>query len=237
MSYTVKDRYQPYEGSGELIEVNVLKESYADWDYVDKVYEFVKDALDQCYQEGDFPGGILARKIETDAVLSCESPNYFQDGNEFLDDNGIYGDGSYLWVIGGCGNFFVAEAAVEGAWQERRQAFIDQSTRPSKRLTAIQGIHEALHPYLHAENCNEVIQQVLSGEETSGNSNDHGLGMVRPGLIMPSMTTPMLNYYGQAEAETGDCSNWESDHDHGDTLAECTIEALELSRDHSLGQH
>ncbi|NEU58978.1 hypothetical protein [Halorussus sp. MSC15.2] len=225
MAYTLKDsKYNGDTGGDQVLEVNVLKASNPDAKYWDKTYNFVVDTLDSLYNDGYVPATI-ARKYDTDKTIDCN--NKFSDGNSWLNDNN-FGDGMYLWVV----KCDTAVAHDRNGWAERRQGFIGTTRYPNAHQTAFSGVHEALHPYIYADVCDEV--------QKFGVSSDHELGKVlnTGSLLNPNQASTMLGHYGQSVAEASDsCDRWKSVDRYKNEQTVCTKKSLKRSWQHDAGQH
>lgn len=216
------------------LEINVMRESSADDAYWDKAYDYVSKEVERIYNNTSLDGAIT-RKYDTDASIGCDS--LFSDGNDWLNNNDINGDGVYQWIVGGCEDTFVAVASGgHDGWNQREQGFVGQNSRSNKHQVATQAVHEGLHPYLAADNCDQIIDDILNGDTDGDNSNDHNLGHVYTGW--GDDASPMLGHYGDYEAEAGNCSDnaWTVD-GYSRKVTSCTMEALELSSDHDAGNH
>lgn len=226
------------DSSGErVLEINVLRESYAEEKYWDKTYQYVVDMLDAVYNHSQYSvPGTIARKYDTDAVIGCNS--LFDDGNKWLDEAGIdNGDGQYLWVVGACDNTHIAVAADSGAWKNRRQGFIGDSSYPNAHQVAFSGVHEGLHPYILAGPCDEINSKVLNGEQVSDGDGSYEYSDHELGEIQGDEGTTMLGHYGQDIAENGDCDYWTSRNGYVNDLSSCTHRAIKLSREHAGNEH
>ncbi|PSP78428.1 hypothetical protein BRC81_07745 [Halobacteriales archaeon QS_1_68_20] len=239
MSYDIVDSsYNGDTGSTYgVAEINVMRESSASQSYWDRAYSYISDELDRIYQNTSLDGTI-ARKYDTDADIGCN--NLFDDGNQWLDDNGLTGDGSHVWIVGGCDDTHIATSGGgdNGAWDSRTQGFVGENTYPNEHEVAFSAIHEGLHTHLAANTCDRVRSEVLNGETTDdGNSDDHHLGMVYTSWWGDDASV-MLGHYGNDIADNGDCDQtaWTID-GYDNDVTDCTLRALELSSEHAAGQH
>lgn len=236
MSYDVVD-IQSHGDTGStygVLEINVMRDSMADNAYWDKAYNYVSSEVERIYNNTSLDGAIT-RKYDTDALIDCD--NLFQSGREWLDANDLTHDGVFQWIVGGCSDTFIAVASGgHDAWNQREQGFVGQNSRDNKHQVATQAIHEGLHPYLAADNCNQIISDILNGDTDGDNSNDHNLGDVYTGFGDES--SPMLGHYGDYEAEAGNCNDNALTVDgYSKNVNSCTMRALELSSEHDAGNH
>lgn len=242
-SYTQEKHKFNGNSSGErVLEINVMRESYAEDRYWDRTYQYVVDMLDAVYNHSDYSiPGTIARKYDTDAVIGCNS--LFDDGNDWLDEAKLdNGDGIYLWVVGACDNTHIAVAAGSGAWTNRRQGFIGDSSYPNEHEVAFSGVHEGLHPYVLAGPCDEINNEVLNGDQVSDGDggqeySDHELGDIQYDSNKGFVGTTMLGHYGQDIAENGDCDYWTDRDGFVNDLTTCTHKAIKLSREHAGDEH
>lgn len=237
MSYDIVDsKYNGDTGSTYgVVEVNVLRE-HADKSYWDRAYKYVSNELDRIYNNTSLDGTI-ARKYETDATIACD--NLFEDGNQWLDDNGITGDGNHLWIIGGCSDTHIATSGGgdNGAWNSRTQSFVGQNSYPNEHEVAFSSVHEGLHSHLAANTCDKIRSEILNGDTDDDNSDDHNLGMVYTSSWGDDASV-MLGHYGNDEAGAGDCNDtaWTID-GYQEDVTDCTLRALEMSSEHAAGNH
>lgn len=226
MSFTVVDKKKNGDSGGDyVLEVNVLENEGVSRDYLDHQYDYIEYVLDELYSEDRVPGTI-ARKVTTDADLSCD--NVFDDGNNWLDDNSA-NDGLYLWCMDCNDNPFAC--CHESGWDGRHQAVSFSNYIDSTHGNCVAGIMEALHPYIYNKSCSQVIDE-------AGGEEDHYLGQIkRQALLLPDTATPMLGTYGQSTAENGDCSYWETKDGFTTQLTMCTKRAVEYSWNHAAGNH
>lgn len=236
MSYDVVD-IESHGDTGSthgVLEINVMRDSLADTAYWDKAYNYVANEVGRIYNNTSLDGA-LVRKYDTDALIDCD--NLFQSGNKWLDANDLTHDGVFQWIVGGCSNTFIAVAAPgPGAWNKRKQSFVGQNSRKNKHQVATQAVHEGLHPYLAADNCNKIINDILNGDTDGDNSNDHNLGDVY--TTKGDKSSPMLGHYDDYEAEAGNCNdNAQTVDGYSRKVTSCTMTALELSSEHDAGNH
>lgn len=235
MSYTIEtQKHNGHDTNESVLEVNVMRERYASSGFWDKTYNYIKSKLDDFYSEGVVPNTIV-RKYDTDAVITSDFK--VEDGNRWLDNNGVYGDGVYMWCVG-ANSSFMSEAFGNDAWNAQRQGFVGENDRSGNHELAVQGIHEAFHPYLKAKSCDNIRYGILNGNKPPDNSRDHALGEVHysssTGLIQ---STHMLNHYGRDTGEIGNCNNYQTKEHHSRESSICTKDAMKYSWEHAEGQH
>lgn len=218
MGYTyVEDSTNGDINANYCLEVNVMGEddAFVSDSELDEVYDGITYALDQIYEAGKVDG-TLARKYKTDNVIDCS--NRYNDGNQWLDDNGFSGeDGQYLWVADCNGS----SSAAWGAWEGRTQAFVSTRDWSGYRL-AVVGIQEGLHAYLK-KNCKYVES------ELGGANGEHDLGHESYG----DNHSPLCATYPDSVV-VGTCDNGDKA-DTGWTRhpSSCTNQAIEDSWKHA----
>jgi hypothetical protein len=236
MTYNLKDVSSwGFTGAEyDVLEVNLMATDEVINDYWDTSYDVMSREIERVYNNTSLSGG-LTRKYSTDLSLDCD--NLRDSANSWLNNNGFHGDGVYCWFVGSCAAHDIYFADLEGAWNNRRIAFVGQLSRDSIHQLAVQTIHESLHPYLYADSCEKIQEEILNGDTGGQNSNDHNLGDVYTSWWGDD-ASPMLRHYGDSEATAGNCSDnaWTVD-GYSSDVNDCTMRALEMSSEHAAGNH
>lgn len=223
MSYT-KTGGQTWgdETADYAIRFNVLKAQNPSTSKLDTVYDGLVQAVDRIYHNTAIPGAFV-RKYTTDQEFTCS--NKIDDGQNWLDNNGFTSRGCHLWV-------YLCNDSVgyEGAWENRRQAFVDADAYSGDKLANV-GVQEALHTYILHPTCDYVVNEAGN----SDSEGEHALGCITKDSEAPTtdLITPMVTTYEDTWSSTGNCNDNDLSNNWGQFVTDCTVDSMYYSMDHA----
>lgn len=231
MTYTIEEGPRNYgDATGAyVLVINIMQTSLASIERSKTMFDYIDDMVQKVVNDSrtSFAGG-QTRRISTDNFMNdCSSRQALtDDANAWLSDNGLSDTrGVYLWAHTCDGRNFANGMAWDSGYHN---AFVCTDDYSGEDLGAI-SIQEGLHPYIDRGNCNRV--QDLTGPGT--NEAEHNLGIVKPGTFEVDATPMCASYPDRCSQGADKCVEdntplgWSSD------LAGCTVDAVELSYQHT----
>lgn len=207
------------QSSNYVLEINILEGKYAGRSVTSDMYKAVRQTVQFTVENSSIRYGVV-RHYDTNKAWNCSNLNT-GESNSWIVNNDELGDGVYVWSVNCDDN---GRADPDGGWQEGRvrSAFNPYSDDNNRRYVANIASHEGLHPHLYGNSCSRVVD------------NEHLLGASRTTTTGEDKWTPMAT---GGNPRNGNCWTDAARDGFTNNPTNCTLRALENSRDHERGDH
>lgn len=204
-----------------VFEINVMEARFASRSVVSDVYRGVRQMNNFIYSNTNIAGTIV-RHYETDKSFDCNNLSRSEARQWIKNENGVGGDGAFIFLVN-CNGLGLADSA--GAWKNGPAVGFSPYKDDSNRRAANITCHEGLHTHVLGGICSQV------------RDNEHSLGGARKKTDGRDFYTP-FGTGGGSGTYNGPCSTDDRSPDgFTQNPTNCTLRAIEDSRDHARGDH